>query len=478
MTVFETGIRQFRMAMGIVWGYRINPRNVERLVGDALATLREFGEPGADVRELTEGPQATPEDRANFATMNLRRTTRRLAKQSPFYARRFAEAGVDPGKLDLDNLSQVPVTVKAELKERSGEFLCADSRRYLATRTTGTTGKPIEIWLSQYEMTLWPAMGALAAVVRDDFRPDDLMQVNISSRATAAVSLDVATCKLIGTGCRLVGTVLEDETLDALTEGVTLWSTTASYLGLILLAARRRGMGPADFTLRRIDVGGEVLSPTIAQAARETFGVETVSDLFGMTEVIPVTGRHCNQHHLHHDINMGMAEYIGLDTGRRAEPGELATVVITPFYPYRECMPVLRYDTRDVVRRLADDRLTCDLSALPGVTKILGKADQLIRLGPGDIVSPREIVEAVDALPTSPWPARFRATADGGRLTLTLTESAVAGFGHAAAIQHFAERGLDVDVAIVGDEQGAALRPLRCDLRETTFAARPALIGV
>jgi len=214
MTVFETGIRQFRMAMGIVWGYRINPRNVERLVGDALATLREFGEPGADVRELTEGPQATPEDRANFATMNLRRTTRRLAKQSPFYARRFAEAGVDPGKLDLDNLSQVPVTVKAELKERSGEFLCADSRRYLATRTTGTTGKPIEIWLSQYEMTLWPAMGALAAVVRDDFRPDDLMQVNISSRATAAVSLDVATCKLIGTGCRLVGTVPEDETLD------------------------------------------------------------------------------------------------------------------------------------------------------------------------------------------------------------------------------------------------------------------------
>jgi len=37
------------MAMGMVWGYRINPQNVGRLVADALATMAEFGEPGADV---------------------------------------------------------------------------------------------------------------------------------------------------------------------------------------------------------------------------------------------------------------------------------------------------------------------------------------------------------------------------------------------------------------------------------------------
>ena len=27
VAVFETGIRQFRMAMGMVWGYRIDPQN-------------------------------------------------------------------------------------------------------------------------------------------------------------------------------------------------------------------------------------------------------------------------------------------------------------------------------------------------------------------------------------------------------------------------------------------------------------------
>jgi phenylacetate-CoA ligase len=58
--VLDTGIRQFRMAMGIVWGRRLDPANIERLVGDALATLAQFGEPGEDVGMLVDGPLTDP----------------------------------------------------------------------------------------------------------------------------------------------------------------------------------------------------------------------------------------------------------------------------------------------------------------------------------------------------------------------------------------------------------------------------------
>src|SRR5689334_24987926 len=111
------------MAMGIVWGRKLDPANIERLVVDALATLREFGEPGADARTLTDGPMTDPEERAHIATTNLRRTAGRLAKQSSFYAKRFADVGVDPRKLDIAHLDQVPVTVKAELTQHANEFL-------------------------------------------------------------------------------------------------------------------------------------------------------------------------------------------------------------------------------------------------------------------------------------------------------------------------------------------------------------------
>jgi len=476
--MFETGIRQFRMAMGMVWGRKLDTTNLARLVEDARATLAEFGEPGSDVQQVLDGPLADPGARADFITRNLRRTARRLDAQSPFYTRRFAAAGIALDKLDVETLRTIPVTVKRDLVDRQSEFLCADSTRYLATRTTGTTGQPTEIWLSRYEIDLLSGLGALAAVLRDEVRESDIIQLNVSSRATVSVHLNAAFCRLIGCGCRVIGLVSPDEALDSLTSGgVTLLSTVPSYLGELVTAARRRGLGPNDFELRRIDGGSEVLTPALAAAARETFGVSHVNDVFSMTEVIPVTGRTCSARHLHHDINMGLVELLDLETGEPAEPGALATVVITPYYPYRECMPVFRYDTRDVVRRLPEGDLDCELAGVPATGPVLGKASQLLHLGAAQMVTPRELAEAVEALPSQPWPGRFRAQLLDGRLRLTLPESALDGLSEVGAHDHFARYGLDVDLALVPDADAVSLRPLRSDLRETTFVNAPALIG-
>jgi len=121
---------------------------------------------------------------------------------------------VDPAKLDAAALLTIPVTVKADLIRQPDDFLCADTERHLATRTTGTTGRPAEIWLSRYEMELWPALGALATILQNDMRATDVMQVNISSRATVSIALDVAGCRLVGAGCRVLGIVPHDEALD------------------------------------------------------------------------------------------------------------------------------------------------------------------------------------------------------------------------------------------------------------------------
>jgi len=61
--MFDTGVRQFRMAMGMVWGRRLSPRNVGRLVEDVIATIAEFGEPGEEAQEVLGGPLSDPEDR-------------------------------------------------------------------------------------------------------------------------------------------------------------------------------------------------------------------------------------------------------------------------------------------------------------------------------------------------------------------------------------------------------------------------------
>jgi phenylacetate-CoA ligase len=476
--MFETGVRQLRMALSTVAGRRLDTQNVGRLIDDALATIAEFGEPGPDAQQVFGGPLAEPEARQDFANRGLARTARRLAAQSPFYARRFAAAGIQPRQVDVARVRAVPVTTKQDLTERPGDFRCTDVPGYLTTRTTGTTGRPAEIWLSRYEMELWPALAALSGVLRDELRTADIMQVNQTSKAIVANHLAAASCRLARSGCRLLGVVPPDEALDGLCEaGVTLLSTYPSYLGELVTAARRRGLGPGDFRLRRIGTGGEVLSPSLAQAASRTFGLPRIDDSFSMTEVIPVTGRICGQGHLHPDLNTGHTELLDPETGEPSPPGALGTIVITPYFPYRDCMPVFRYDTRDVARCLPDEPLTCDSAGTPAIGQLVGKADHLLRLASGEVVTPRQLVEAIEALPTAPWPARYRAAVRDGRLLLTLPAGALDGYGEAAARRHFAEAGLDADLAIVSDEQATTLRRTRSDLHEATFAGPPALIG-
>jgi phenylacetate-CoA ligase len=198
-----------------------------------------------------------------------------------------------------------------------------------------------------------------------------------------------------------------------------------------------------------------------------------------MTEVIPITGRTCSHRHLHHDVNMGLTELLDLRTGEPATAGALGTIVVTPYFPYRDCMPVLRFDTRDLARCLPDEALGCELAGVPATSQILGKADHLLHLGAEAVVTPRQLIDAIEGLPSEPWPARYRATDDGTRIRLTLPAAAIAGYGEAAARRHIADAlgGVVVDLAIVGDDQAAALRQTRSDLRETTFATPPALVG-
>lgn len=474
--MFQTGIRQVRMAMSMVWGRPISPRNVERLIEDALETLATFGAPGDDVQQLLDGPFSDPKLREDFQTRGLRRTARRLAKVSPYYRRLFDACGLDPEKLTVEQMSTIPATVKRDLIAAPADFLADGAKPYVSTRTTGTTGRPAEVWLSRYEIELWPAMAALSGLLRNEISPDDVMQVNISSRATAAVQQNLAVCRLVGARSRMLGVVPAEESLDSLLgsgdAAPTLLTTYPSYLAELVHAARRRGVGPDDFRLRRIDCGGEVLSAALSRAAYETFGPRLVNDTFGMTEILPVSGRVCEHGHLHHDLNMGFVEVVDLQTGAPVGPSQLGTVVITPYYPYRECMPVFRYDTRDIVRRLPDAPLACELAGVPATSRILGKADHLLRIG-DKVVTMRDLVEVVEDLPTQPWPARFGANVDDDRVQLHMPGAALAGSSPADLRRRLAERGLDVDVATVLDGRaGVQIRPLRSDLLETTFVER------
>lgn len=471
--MFETGVRQLRMAWSVLRGAPISPANLERLIGDARATLREFGAPGSDVGQLLDGPFADPAMRRHLQDTSLRRTVRRAARVSPFYREVLAAHGLDPAAMTSAGIEQLPLTRKPDLLRRAADFIAEDSRPFLSTRSTGTTGQPVTIWMSRYEAELWPALAALAGLLRGEIVEGDSMQVNISSRATAAVQQNVNVCRLAGATCHVLGLIPAAESVRNLLGPfpATLLATYPSYLAEMVEAARGLALDPGDFRLRRIDCGGEVLSAGLAAAATQTFGAP-VTDVFAMTEVLPVSARTCSHGHLHHDLNTGFVEVVDPRTGRRAAPGELGSVTITPYFPYRECMPLLRYDTRDVVRRLPEEELTCELAGMPATSAIEGKADQF--LSPhSHPVTPRQIVEAIESLAPASGPARFCLETTGGQAVLRLPAGTPRGVDDGALRDRLAKAGLAVQVertALPGRQP--AHRRVRADLREITFTSQ------
>lgn len=148
--MLETGVRQVRVAMAMVFGRKLNVRTVERLVADALATLEEFGSLGDDVDELADGPFADPDERRDLQNRALQRTVRRLAKRSPFYRERLA--GIDLDGLTTETLTRIPVTRKADLIARPADFLCSTPtsrpRRPAPPAVPCRCGSPATRWSS------------------------------------------------------------------------------------------------------------------------------------------------------------------------------------------------------------------------------------------------------------------------------------------------------------------------------------------
>jgi hypothetical protein len=116
--------------------------------------------------------------------------------------------------------------------------------------------------------------------------------------------------------------------------------------------------------------------------------------------------------------------------------------------------------------------MTCELAGVPATSRILGKADHLLRVG-DEIITMRDLVEVVEDLPSQPWPARFGATVDDDHMQLHMPGDVLAGASANDLRRRLAERGLDVEVSPVLDGRtGAQIRPLRADLLETTFVER------
>ena len=478
--MFEIAFAQIRFAASLLFGWPFDVGSLERLVEAAKATRREHGTLGHDSAELISGPTLDERDRLAMQMRRFRQQAIRAARETEYYHDLFRRTGFSPALLTEEDLVRLPITPKADLRDRPDAFVSRRASVALRTTTTGTTGRPTAVSFSEYELRVSYALRAFRQLFDGSVTERDIIQISTSARATLGNSCAMVACARVGATVSPVGLIDPETTLALLAEPraipgkapkVTILLTYSSYLGELVEQARRLGYQPSDFGLEQIMVGGEVVTEGLKARAQDVFGPVSFEEGYAMTETWPLGGARCSEGHLHFEPSQGLVEVIDPETGRPAAPGAVGTIVATPLPPYRETTLLLRYDTEDLVRVL-DGPPTCEYRHLPATSNLLGKR-RLAARHAGGWSTPMDVLEALESLDSVPLPARcgFWSLGDGVAVEVLVRE---AGAGvHAAVLAALEARSVPVRQLRLVERPAELTRPLplRADLREAAFAS-------
>ncbi len=261
---------------------------------------------------------APPRDRDALIFRKLSGQVRYAWERSPFYRRKWQEAGVSPGTLKtLDDLSKFPVVQKSELREAQercppfGDNLCIQPTEIARVHgTSGTTGKPTVFGVGRDD---WERIGEAHARIMwgAGIRPRDRIMI------CSFFSLYVGSWGALKGGERLGATVfpfgagVSGQTLMAVQWALDLEPTafygTPSYALHLAETARREGVDPRSLGFRMLFFSGEPGAgiPATKQLIEETFGGACV-DMGTMAEMMPWMSnaecRHRTGMHLWQDV--------------------------------------------------------------------------------------------------------------------------------------------------------------------------------
>ncbi len=295
--------------------------------------------------------------RAQIEALQLERlqATVQHCMNSPFYRKRFEEAGLKPEDIKtLDDIRRIPFTTKQDLRDTypfgmASVPLRECTRLHSSSGTTGTptvilhTQKDLEEWAAQVARNLWMV----------GLRPDDVFQ-NSSGYGmfTGGLGFQYGAERLgmltipaaAGNSIRHIKFITDF--------GTTALHAVPSYVTRLYEVMQSMGVDPRrDTRLKVLAIGAEPHSEEQRRRIEEMMGVKAYNS-FGMSEMCgPGVGFECQeQNGLHFWEDYYIVEIVDPETLEPVPDGEVGELVLTSLC--REAMPLLRYRTRDLTRVL------------------------------------------------------------------------------------------------------------------------------
>ncbi len=322
-------------------------------------------------------------------TEGLRKQLEYVYRTSPFYRKKFDEAGVSPEQFKKhEDLRRFPFTTKDELIKSQEEYgglgghQCAPMKDIIRIQgTSGTTGSPLLIGLTRNDVGQWNELYARHGWT-GGLRPDDVMinPANFSlfvgglSECSGAehMGITVVPAPIVSTGMEKFMKLIKD------IKPTILFSTPSMCKFLEEKVREILKVEPIDLGMKKGFLAGEALSEGERERIEKVWGIDA-RNFYGLADVAADIASECGESKGLHFCGQGalVAELIDPQTLEVLpwEDGIEGEIVFTTIN--REATPVIRYRVKDMVRVYVDP---CSCGRTGFRFHVIGRSDDMIKV--------------------------------------------------------------------------------------------------
>ena len=317
----------------------------------------------------------------------------RVAAKTPYYRGLFKKLGVDPADIrGIADLPRLPMLTRDKIQEQGEAFICMETKRgsqLLASRTSGSTGSPVEI---QRSLKTWKLFAMLKQRELRWFRYDPkgtLASIRAPNDLPSRPGHPIKKGQTVGMKqWPQLGYWFQTGPYfgfgnDNSQESQARWLRKYDPDYLLMQSAELEHLafafqqGRALKNLKACQAVSQQMTAEMRGRIERIFGVP-VHENYGLNEVSLVATRCPEGGRFHIHAENCLVEIVD-DEGRPSRPGERGRILVTSLS--NAVMPLIRYDADDLAV-MADDLCPCGRT-LPALTGIVGRYRRTALLPPG-----------------------------------------------------------------------------------------------
>jgi phenylacetate-CoA ligase len=280
----------------------------------------------------------------------LRGIVRRAYEHVVLFRKRMDERGLTPEDLrGLEDLSQVPFTVKTDLRDTYPFGLFASPMKDIVRlhASSGTTGKPIVVAYTHEDVHVWTNAMVRSFAACGVHEGDIIQNAYGYGLFTGGLGAHYGAEALGATVIPISGGNTQRQLMVMKDFGVTAICCTPSYFLHLLDESAEAGVNIKELPLRAGIFGAEPWTESMRRRIEAESGIKAY-DIYGLSEIVgPGVAMECQcQSGPHIFEDYFYPEIIDPKTEKVLEDGEEGELVLTTLG--KKAMPMIRYRTRDI----------------------------------------------------------------------------------------------------------------------------------